>query len=68
MIARERPLCDCPDWWHEFRLKRSRKATLMVSQGWTRDLNSCQACRNRRATAQTQSPAWNCSAAMILQA
>ena len=18
MIARERPLCDCPDWWHEF--------------------------------------------------
>ena len=43
MIARERPLCDCPDW-SNFRLKRSRKATPMVWQGWTRDLSCCQAC------------------------
>ena len=67
MIAGERPLCDCLDW-SNFRLKRSRKATPMVSQGWTRDMSFCQACRNRPATPQTRTPVWNCSAAMILQA
>ena len=39
MIARERPLCDCPDW-SNVRLNRSRKATTMVSPGWTGDMRS----------------------------
>ena len=39
MIARERPLCDCPGW-SNFRMNRSRKATTVVSPGWTGDMRS----------------------------
>ena len=65
MIARERPLCDCPDWWHEFPAEAVEKGHDYGVAGLDRGHEVLPVRPIQHATAQTRSPAWNCSVAEL---
>ena len=68
MIARGRRLCDCPDWWHEFPAEPVEKGHDYGVAGLDRGHEVLPVRPIRQATAQTRSPAWNCSVAKSLRA
>ena len=63
MIARERPLCDCPDWWHAFPAEPVEEGHADGVAGLDRGHEVLPVRPIRQATVQTQSPVWNCSVA-----
>ena len=57
MIARERPLCDYPDWWHEFPAEAVEKGHDYGVAGLDRGHEFLPVRPIQHATAQTRSPA-----------